>query len=1012
MSNMFLRRLLGNNEYRFRLKTRAEEICRQDIGRAPIGNPNFTFPIAEKDLAFLKLKAPVVLFILDRRMTKTDRSLGLSRVLPKLFLQSMSGDLNSCLSTVHFIKLCERVSHNRLEQFFDQWVFGSGYPIFRVTQRFNKKRMIVEMGIRQVQATELDSEKVDAGTFLDDASKSVDRDKDVSSGADGANGFGNDIGTGLGGVAPGFGGIGGIANGLGGNTGVVGGVGGGGMGGPGANGVYPIQPIFTGPMTIRIHEADGTPYEHVVDLKDSFTKLDIQYNTKYKRLRRNQRGTTNTSAKSQHDVIDFNAIQDDDENPGSGVLLHCLGDVLQSDKDMQEWRLSDWGKDEEERMYNEAFEWMRVDSDFEWICKIYINQPDYMYVSQLQQDRDVIAQCEAVSFFRDLKPSKLYSTFLVRTLMDRRYYYGIRVQAALALVKMAVEEVDYIGKYHLLKAFQELFCFEGSNIPAANNFSDFPTYFVQKALLRALSQVTDSRGNSPIDVQRFLLDVLRYNENSTNPFSDCFYVSELIGAIVDSIKGGDNRVGSRRPRSDPESKQLLKQAVAEIERCERMDRWIPSFQNMITVKVINEKRRLAWHGLINVNPAELIHYTRPGNNPDVRLAAFKSLMSLGGLKMGSIVEYLVYVIIHEPSARVQNGLIDLIGQVISEIAVNGEAKNTIDGTDSSKQIESATEAEEEAGGLTIVESGVLSARKDALARTTLTGAIEMLRKTFEPSKDTTTNTKPANQDGQSNAFANGIWQLLLSTDVASILEKKRLLQICSVLYESLNSYIVSLPIPRASRLVAKRVGDSQIVIKREDRHKPKKIVLATGSGSATPHVQASTTPSAAASSPSITTPSTAITVNGGGNTSSHVPAVTAIKPTPTTTAPPVVKRQYKKKSLASSDSSVSATGPLASSDATPSTAPAVITKPKSEIIKLGLSKPGRPVTSSTKTSKNGQSVIFKFKIPPHATQLQAAAASAAMPYVPITNLEPATQNGHNPPASKPTKPKVTIKFKM
>ena len=140
-------------------------------------------------------------------------------------------------------------------------------------------------------------------------------------------------------------------------------------------------------MTIRIHEADGTPYEHVVELKEWSTKLEIPYNTKYKRLKRTKRQKERMAATAGADV---NA----DAQAEDGVLLYCLGDVLQSEEDMADWRLSEWSKEQEDKMSQEAFEWIRVDADFEWLCTITINQPDYMFLSQLQQDRDVNAQYE------------------------------------------------------------------------------------------------------------------------------------------------------------------------------------------------------------------------------------------------------------------------------------------------------------------------------------------------------------------------------------------------------------------------------------------------------------------------------------------------------------------------------------------------------------------------------------------------------------------------------------------
>ena len=146
-------------------------------------------------------------------------------------------------------------------------------------------------------------------------------------------------------------------------------------------------------MTIRIHEADGTPYEHIVEIKDATTKFEIPYNTKYKRLKRTRKQKERNMAGN---AVDY-AAEGQDE-----VLLYCFGDVLQSEDEIREWRLSEWTKEDEERMSLESYEWIRMDADFEWICKMAINMPGYMYLSQLQQDRDVVAQLEVRRITFDL----------------------------------------------------------------------------------------------------------------------------------------------------------------------------------------------------------------------------------------------------------------------------------------------------------------------------------------------------------------------------------------------------------------------------------------------------------------------------------------------------------------------------------------------------------------------------------------------------------------------------------
>ena len=73
----------------------------------------------------------------------------------------------------------------------------------------------------------------------------------------------------------------------------------------------PIPPVFMGPMAIRIDEADGTPYEHVVDIKEGYTKHDIPYNTKYKQLKRSRRQKERAAAGAGVD-ISIDAQQNDD----------------------------------------------------------------------------------------------------------------------------------------------------------------------------------------------------------------------------------------------------------------------------------------------------------------------------------------------------------------------------------------------------------------------------------------------------------------------------------------------------------------------------------------------------------------------------------------------------------------------------------------------------------------------------------------------------------------------------
>jgi transcription initiation factor TFIID subunit 2 len=136
-------------------------------------------------------------------------------------------------------------------------------------------------------------------------------------------------------------------------------------------------------MTLRVYDDEGTPYEQTIDIRETVHRAEIQYNN----TRRAKRKRKDTSALTNGDL----------PLVGEDVVL-SLGDVLTSPSDVQDWKLADWTPDEEDRMASDAFEWIRIDADLEWICDISLGMSEWMYAAQLRQDRDVIAQYEVSSF--------------------------------------------------------------------------------------------------------------------------------------------------------------------------------------------------------------------------------------------------------------------------------------------------------------------------------------------------------------------------------------------------------------------------------------------------------------------------------------------------------------------------------------------------------------------------------------------------------------------------------------
>lgn len=174
ITDMFMRKLSGNNEYRYQQKENADRVCRLDVKRPSIYDTGRIIWLDPSQAEFLALKAPLVLFVLDRRLQKASGSSGLSRIISRVFLNAKVGDLlNGALNTASFQKVCEKLGHAKLDIFFAQWVHGAGCPRFRVTQRFNKKRLVVEMLIQQYQGDAQVKEDLDPESFIRDVKEDL-----------------------------------------------------------------------------------------------------------------------------------------------------------------------------------------------------------------------------------------------------------------------------------------------------------------------------------------------------------------------------------------------------------------------------------------------------------------------------------------------------------------------------------------------------------------------------------------------------------------------------------------------------------------------------------------------------------------------------------------------------------------------------------------------------------------------------------------------------------------------
>ncbi|KAF8727766.1 hypothetical protein AX14_007043, partial [Amanita brunnescens Koide BX004] len=659
ITGLYMRRLLGNNDYRFRLKKDMMRVLEWDVGSMPpICQPQVLDPPDAASLPFVNLKAPLVLHILDRRLCKSGISLGLSRVLPKVFLSAISGEMpNNMLSTHAFLRTCRKVSGVDPRSFAEQWIYGSGCPSFGFSASFNRKKMAVEITMRQEAP----------------AYKAMEN---------------NEVSKTL---------------------------------------MKPV-PFFEGQMTIRIHEADGTPYEHVLDIRSSFKRYEVPFNTKYKRVRRNTKRYLARQAAAQ-------AAAEGDAEAAEAIGMVDMGfglEIWENEQERDNWKVADWTEEDENVMSGATYEWIRIDADFEWIANMKFEQPDFMWVSQLQRDRDVVAQLEALYALAE-KPTAIVSSTLTKTVLVSNYYFRIRCEAALALVNCAIRKLDFLGLFHLFKLFLR-YCYDPEDssqdlfnhtyVPKPNDFSDFAEYFVRKSLICAISRVRFENGKSPAVVRRFLIDQLRYNDNTTNPESDGFYISAIISAAACASvstappERGEILPSEVRSEHTAEDLDLLRQTLGEVDRYRSMDRLIPSPHNVVTIAALEFYMVLSVANLIPNHPKIFFPLTRQGNYTQVRLAAFDGLF-LTKWYVPQIMRYILAVMANDPSRVVRRHVARNVCHSLALLVHMGEMKANLKETES----------------LLIEEDGSIPEKAKETKKSEMDMMIKVLRKDREVGKN-------------------------------------------------------------------------------------------------------------------------------------------------------------------------------------------------------------------------------------------------------------------------------------
>lgn len=342
--------------------------------------------------------------------------------------------------------------------------------------------------------------------------------------------------------------------------------------------------------------------------------------------------------------------------------------------------------------------------------------------------------------------------------------------AADVMALSAKKDLDWVGFFHLKKAFQELFCIPGSPMTRSNDFSDRSSYIIQCAIPKAIAKIKDTDGRAPMPVKRFLLDVMRYNDNRGNDYSDDHYLATLMLCLAQSLTKTKRNAADHDPtlslEEENEQHDFEKKAMEELGRHQRLDEWIPTYHNIYTTTALDCGLLLMRNKVFGLKASDFMQYTRVGNADNVRLRAWECMVHVGMIRKGSVVKCLIQNIATDPSPYFRAALIRILDTALGQIAIGDEFKPD-------------KVAVSGPSGLVIEQEEALPDRAAEVARKKLDGALRALKADFSSNE----------------AVKNALEKALYST-TTSARDVVELLEICSIFYIPVGKLEIRLKLPR------------------------------------------------------------------------------------------------------------------------------------------------------------------------------------------------------------------------
>ena len=346
-----------------------------------------------------------------------------------------------------------------------------------------------------------------------------------------------------------------------------------------------IKSKFTGPLVIVVQEIDNF-YLQTIQIEDIISRHEIQFHSKLKRSKRKQK------------CMLFNGLE------------------IEVDMTTCEFEY--------------PLLWIKPDPQMCWMSKINIDQPTQMWMNLLKHERDVLSQREAIRTLTKGNVKEVIS-LLVEMLLDTNIFYRVRILCIHCLIQLLNKNYFDENSLNMIDCFYKLYgSKEFHNIVAPNDFSNFGFYFLQKEMPIAIAGLRNQQQQTPKEVLNFLIDLIKYNENSFNDYSDDYYVASLVQAVSNSLSIPLNYLSSK-PNINSPYFSLLSTEIFEIVRIVvhllNIEKLLPSYKYVITCSCVATIKIFHIFGFIPLNLEFFYTYVN-GQYSHVQFVALKAIMEI------------------------------------------------------------------------------------------------------------------------------------------------------------------------------------------------------------------------------------------------------------------------------------------------------------------------------------------------------------------------------------------------